>query len=203
MTTVLFNKKMITPSKIICIGRNYVEHIAELGNEIPDEMVAFNKPSTAISKALHSEHIETLHYEAELCFIVNDGNLSGVAVGLDLTKRELQGKLKSKGLPWERAKSFDGSAVFSEFVEVPKSLKDLSIELWINNKLIQSGGVELMMYKPDDILSNLRSYTTLLNGDIVMTGTPKGVGIVNKGDCFIGKVFSQGRLIVEKQWQAI
>lgn len=202
MTTVLYKNQMFTPSKIICIGRNYVEHIAELNNEIPDEMVVFNKPSSAISDTLSSQHIEVLHYEAELCFLFNGGRFNAVAIGIDLTKRELQGLLKAKGLPWERAKAFDGSAVFSEFVELPKKLQDLSIELWINGKLIQSGGVELMMYKPEDILVNLTAYTTLLDGDIVMTGTPKGVGKINKNDTFIGKVFDRDRLLVEKKWQA-
>ena len=94
MNTVIVGKKLVTPSKIICIGRNYVDHIAELGNEIPDEMVVFFKPNSAISTQLQSFHQESLHYEAELCFLYQKGKFSAVAVGLDLTKRILQSKLK-------------------------------------------------------------------------------------------------------------
>jgi 2-keto-4-pentenoate hydratase/2-oxohepta-3-ene-1,7-dioic acid hydratase in catechol pathway len=87
MKVVIVNKKQVTPSKIICIGRNYVDHIAELGNEVPDEMVVFLKPNSAISTQLQSFHQEALHYEAELCFLYQQGKFSAVAIGLDLTKR--------------------------------------------------------------------------------------------------------------------
>ena len=116
MNVVNFEEQSISPSKIICIGRNYVDHIAELGNEVPDEMVVFLKPNSAISSKLQSYHQEPLHYEAELCFLYQQGHFTAVAIGLDLTKRNLQAKLKTKGLPWERAKSFNGAAVFSDFV---------------------------------------------------------------------------------------
>ena len=139
MKTVIIESQNIVPSKIICIGRNYVEHIAELGNEIPDEMVVFNKPNSAISTKLKSYHQEQLHYEGELCFMVKDGDFSAVAFGLDLTKRDLQSQLKAKGLPWERAKAFNGSAVFSDFVKINKSdiNEKLSLELTIDEKIMQ------------------------------------------------------------------
>ncbi|MGL5358272.1 MAG: fumarylacetoacetate hydrolase family protein, partial [Shewanella sp.] len=109
----------IYPTKIVCIGRNYVDHIHELGNEIPEDMVVFVKPNSAITTQLHSQHQgEALHYEAELCFLFQGGRFSHVAVGLDLTKRALQNQLKAKGLPWERAKAFDGAALLSPFIAI-------------------------------------------------------------------------------------
>jgi len=202
MKTVIVDNKEIGPLKIICIGRNYVEHIAELGNEIPDDMVVFNKPNSAISTVLVSHHQEQLHYEAELCFIVNNGQFTAVGFGLDLTKRSLQSKLKSKGLPWERAKAFNGAAVFSDFVSIaPEDINDtLSLELAINGRVIQAGGVKLMMYKPDEILAELSTYTKLNDGDIVMTGTPKGVGLILEGASFKGKVLSDNKELVSANW---
>lgn len=190
------------PSKVICIGRNYVDHIAELGNEVPDEMVVFLKPNSSISQQLISYHQEALHYEAELCFLYQQGRFSAVAIGLDLTKRDLQGTLKAKGLPWERAKGFDGAAVFSEFVDLEIIDDSLSLELAIDDKVIQAGGVSLMMYKPDIILSQLQEFMTLEEGDIVMTGTPKGVGKIVAGSMFHGKVSCQGKTLVSANWLA-
>ncbi len=103
----------VTPSKIVCVGRNYVAHIEELGNEIPEQMVVFNKPNSAIGDTLYANLGEPLHYESELAFMVRAGQLAAVAFGLDLTRRELQSRLKHRGLPWERAKAFDGAALFS------------------------------------------------------------------------------------------
>jgi 2-keto-4-pentenoate hydratase/2-oxohepta-3-ene-1,7-dioic acid hydratase in catechol pathway len=204
MKTVIIENQAVVPSKIICIGRNYVEHIAELGNEIPDEMVVFNKPNSAISTTLASHHHEQLHYEGELCFLVKNGKLSAVAFGLDLTKRNLQSKLKAKGLPWERAKAFNGAAVFSEFVKIDASNinEKLSIELTINEEVVQSGSVKLMMYQPAEILAELKTYTELNDNDIVMTGTPKGVGVINEGAHFKGRVFIGNKELISKCWTA-
>ena len=203
MKTVQLDNKTITPNKIICIGRNYVEHIAELGNEVPDEMVIFLKPNSAIAGQLTSFDQEPLHYEGELCFIYQQGHFSAVGFGLDLTKRGLQSKLKSKGLPWERAKAFNGSAVFSDFVSVDKVSSDLSLTLIIDNELIQAGGIELMMYKPDDILKEIQSFMDLQDDDIVMTGTPKGVGVVKSGAHFEASVLQGENTLISKSWVAI
>ncbi len=204
MQSVILNKQVITPSKVICIGRNYVDHIAELGNEVPDEMVVFFKPNSAIAKQLNACHQEPLHYEAELCFLYQQGRFSAVAIGLDLTKRGLQGQLKAKGLPWERAKAFDGAAVFSEFVAIDSIDDALSLELMIDGNLVQAGGVALMMYKPEVILSQLQEFVTLEEGDIVMTGTPKGVGQIIVGSEFTGKVVCQNqkKILVSARWLA-
>jgi 2-keto-4-pentenoate hydratase/2-oxohepta-3-ene-1,7-dioic acid hydratase in catechol pathway len=195
-------KRYVAPSKIICVGRNYVKHIEELGNEIPDDMVVFLKPNSAISEELHSFHQEQLHYEGELCFLFENGKFSAVGFGLDITKRELQSKLKSKGLPWERAKAFDGSAIFSQFVEIPNLSKKLTFELDINGKNIQSGSISLMIYKPEEILVELLTFMSLCNGDIVMTGTPMGVGPVNPGQSFAGKVKDNDEVITSAEWLA-
>jgi 2-keto-4-pentenoate hydratase/2-oxohepta-3-ene-1,7-dioic acid hydratase in catechol pathway len=203
MKTVNFNGKKITPSKVICIGRNYVDHIAELSNEIPDDMVVFLKPNSAITDQLYAFHQEPLHYEAELCFLYQKGEFSAVALGLDLTKRNLQATLKSKGLPWERAKAFNGAAIFSEFVQLDTIDNNLSLTLEIDNTLTQVGGVALMMYQPDVILSQLSSFMTLEEGDIVMTGTPKGVGEVIAGSTFVGKVKQGEKTLVSVSWLAI
>ncbi len=201
----------IEPSKVICIGRNYVKHIHELANEIPDEMVVFLKPNSAISSSLSAQHLnEALHYEAELCFLYQQGKFSAVALGLDLTKRATQSNLKKKGLPWERAKAFNGSAVFSQFVSIEnlteEQLKGLSLSLSINGELKQHGGVELMMYKPEDILTQLQTFLHLEDGDIVMTGTPKGVGVVNVSDSFSGQVLVEAnnskQTLLNVEWLA-
>ena len=202
MNVVIVDNKSVIPSKIICIGRNYVGHIAELGNEVPDEMVVFLKPNSAISTQLQSFHQEALHYEAELCFLYQQGKFSAVALGLDLTKRKLQAKLKAKGLPWERAKAFNGAAVFSDFVLIDEIDTSLSLTLTIDGNTIQVGGVELMIVKPDEILMQLQSFIDLEEGDIVMTGTPKGVGQIVSGSEFIGKVICQGKTLVCSTWLA-
>lgn len=178
-------QRHIVPSKIVCIGRNYVEHIHELGNEIPDDMVVFLKPSSAITTALHSHLGEPLHYEAELCFLVEQGRFSAVGVGLDMTKRQLQGKLKQQGLPWERAKAFDGSALFSEFMVITETQSNWCFQLTIDDALTQLGHQQLMMYQPADIFSSISQFMSLNDGDIVMTGTPKGVGEVSANSHFV------------------
>lgn len=202
MNSIVVENNKIVPSKVICIGRNYVEHIAELGNEVPDEMVVFLKPNSSISQSLISFHQEPLHYEAELCFVYQNGIFSAVGFGLDLTKRGLQSQLKSQGLPWERAKAFDGSAVFSEFVKINSIEPTLSVQLKINGGIVQQGGIELMMYKPDEILKELQSFMTLQDGDIVMTGTPKGVGLIYQGDTFEGSILIENKIKVSAQWVA-
>ena len=202
MQKISVDGKLITPSKIVCIGRNYVEHIAELGNEIPDDMVVFTKPNSAISHTLRAMKDEPLHYEGEICFVYEGGTFSAVGFGLDLTKRKLQSRLKEKGLPWERAKAFDGAAVFSDF----KSIKDINcnyeVQLKINDALIQKGDVSLMMYSPAAILQELTLFMTLEDGDIVMTGTPKGVGVIEGADNFVGSILYQNKVLLSATWIA-
>jgi 2-keto-4-pentenoate hydratase/2-oxohepta-3-ene-1,7-dioic acid hydratase in catechol pathway len=195
--------EVIAPSKLVCIGRNYVAHIEELGNELPDQMVVFIKPNSAIGDILRSQlGDEELHYEGELAFVVRGGGLAAVGFGLDLTKRSLQSRLKEKGLPWERAKAFDGAALFSEFVPLPAEPERLSLQLLVDDHLRQSGGVELMMYKPATILEELGTFVTLEDGDIIMTGTPAGVGAIRTGERFEGRVMCGGETLVTAAWVA-
>ena len=116
MKSVKLDGNEFQPSKIVCIGRNYVDHIKELGNEVPSQPVVFLKPNSAISAEIHSGGEDEIHFEGEISFMVIAGQLEAVGFGLDLTKREIQTSLRKKGMPWERSKAFDGSAVFSDFV---------------------------------------------------------------------------------------
>jgi len=204
MKHISVNGHSMTPGKVVCVGRNYVEHINELCNEIPDNMVIFLKPNSSISDVLISEHLgEVVHYEGEISFLYENGSFTSVAIGLDLTKRGLQNRLKEKGLPWERAKAFDGAALFSEFVSFNGDFSQLSMELMINGEIAQSARTNLMMYKPQEILKEVEQFMTLENGDIVMTGTPKGVGVIKSGDSFSGKILENSRVIAEKNWDVI
>ncbi len=202
MRTVHFEQNKITPSKIVCIGRNYVEHIKELGNEMPSSMVIFMKPNSSISDKLFTCKEEPIHYEGEISFLIKDKKISGVGFGLDLTKRGIQSKLKEKGLPWERAKAFDGASVFSDFVDFDRDTNSLHVKLFINDKLIQDGSVTHMLYKPEEMINEISSFSTLEDGDIVMSGTPKGVGIVTKGDKFRGEIYENNKLLIQKEWLA-
>ena len=204
MQTILVRGQSVSPSKIVCVGRNYAGHIEELGNETPAEMVVFIKPNSAISDILRSQIAETpLHFESELCFLVMAGRLGAVAFGLDLTKRDLQSTLKCKGLPWERAKAFDGAALFSEFVPVPADTTDLALQLEVDGAIRQAGGVETMIYKPATILEELGRFTSLEDGDLVMTGTPGGVGPIRKGERFEGRILAAGKVLVSATWTAV
>jgi 2-keto-4-pentenoate hydratase/2-oxohepta-3-ene-1,7-dioic acid hydratase in catechol pathway len=200
--TIIVGNRSVSPTKIVCIGRNYLEHIEELNNEVPEEPLFFMKPNSAISEKLHCFHQEPLHFEGEISFLYEDGRFSAVGFGLDLTKRMLQNKLKTKGLPWERCKAFDGSAVFSPFVEIDKVSPTLGLELRINGKIAQSGGVSLMINSPDDILAGISDFMSLENGDVVMTGTPKGVGKIIAGDVFCGKIMDGNTPITSGEWVA-
>lgn len=204
MNSILINQSKIFPSKVVCIGRNYVDHIKELNNETPDSMVFFFKPNSSISKNLiFPKGNKSCHYEAEVSFLIEENKISAVAFGLDLTLREVQSKLKEKGLPWERAKAFNNSAVFSEFKSFNGELEELSVELYINDELKQKGGVDLMINKPQEIIDELLSFSSFEDGDILMTGTPKGVGEFNIGDVFLGKIVYKNETIVEQRFEVL
>lgn len=184
--------------KIICIGRNYVEHARELGNEIPENPVIFIKPDTAILKKGSDfylpEFSNEIHYELEVVLKISKGgkyiqeenapqHYDEIALGIDLTARDLQQKLKEKGLPWELAKAFDGSAVVSDFF--PKKnvdLKALQFSLKKNKELVQNGNTSQMIFSPEKIIAFASQYFTLRVGDLIFTGTPKGVGRVAEND---------------------
>lgn len=191
--------------KIICIGRNYVKHIEELDNERPDEPVVFLKPDSAVLLKQHPfvipEFSDDIHHEVEvLVKITKVGKYIDVkhahnyydeiGLGIDFTARDLQSKLKDKGLPWEKAKSFDGSAVIGEFL--PKKLfsstENINFELKINNTTVQKGNTEYMLWKIDELIAHVSRYFTLKIGDIIFTGTPEGVAAVKPNDVLEGYI---------------
>jgi 2-keto-4-pentenoate hydratase/2-oxohepta-3-ene-1,7-dioic acid hydratase in catechol pathway len=199
MNTLYYNDSPLIPSKVVCIGRNYVEHIHELNNEIPSSMVVFNKPNSAITDSLYFISPDT-RFEGEICFLMIEGEIAGIGFGLDLTKAEIQNHLKSKGLPWERAKGFDGSAVLGDFVPLDVPLESLRMTLHINDVLTQEATYELMIYKPLEMIEEIKSFMSFEDGDVIMSGTPKGVNTYNTGDEFIGRIYSDERLLVESYW---
>lgn len=201
MNSIVINDKLIYPSKVVCIGRNYAEHIKELNNETPDEMVFFIKPNSSISQDLiFPKGFDSCHYEAEISFLIEENKISGVGFGLDLTLRSVQSNLKQKGLPWERAKAFDNAAVFSKFIPFDKDVKSLGIELYINSKLVQKGDYSLMINKPNEIINEFKTFASFEDGDILMTGTPSGVGEFKVGDKFLGKILLNEKVIIEKEF---
>ena len=202
MTTVSFNGSPIRPNKIICIGKNYSAHIEEMNSVPSEEMTVFMKPATSISKDLIATRDEPIHFEGEICLLIDQGRVAGVGFGLDLTKRQLQGKLKDAGLPWERAKAFDGAAMFSEFVDAPDDLANLTLELFIDGELRQRGGPRQMLYPPDVILQALNHFATLEDGNIIMTGTPSGVGPVIAGSRFHARILDNENELTSASWTA-
>ncbi len=200
MQQINFNNKKVTPSKIICIGRNYVEHIKELNNETPDSMVVFNKTNSALSSELYYIN-ENTRFEGEICFLIQNKKIAGIGFGLDLTDAKVQKKMKEKGLPWERAKSFDKSAVLSDFIEFEGNIEDIRMELFLNTKLIQEATYDLMIYKPNEMLKEIDSFMSLEDNDIIMSGTPKGVGYYKVNDNFTGKIYNKNKLVLTIDWQ--
>lgn len=194
--------------KIICVGRNYTEHIEELSNERPDEPVIFLKPDTAIINKEQGFYIpefsSTIHYEAEVLVKINKVGkhiapkfahkyYNEISLGIDFTARDLQSALKEKGLPWEKAKAFDGSALIGEWL--PKSkfndVKQLNFSLKKNGEIAQKGNTELMLWNIDELISHISGYFTLKTGDVIFTGTPSGVGPVIHNDNLEGFIEDQ------------
>lgn len=184
--------------KIICIGRNYSEHAKELGNEVPEDPVIFMKPDTAVLKKGSDFYIpefsHDVHYELEVVLKISKGgkyirkeaaskHYEEIGLGIDFTARDLQSKLKNKGLPWELAKGFDGSAVLSDFVSKENyDLQNLNFSLAKNQQVVQNGNTKDMIFSFDDIISFASQYFTLRVGDLIFTGTPQGVGKVMEND---------------------
>ena len=202
MRSVIFNGRAVQPGKVICVGKNYAAHIAEMDSVPAEEMVVFMKPNSSMGDTLMAEIGEPIHYEGEICLLIERGEAVGVAFGLDLTKRATQSKLKAAGLPWERSKAFNGSALFSEFVTAPEDLNKLGVELLVNEVLRQKGDVSLMLYPPSVILEELKHFLTLEDFDIVMTGTPAGVGPVRAGERFRGRVLNGETELIGQEWLA-
>lgn len=195
--------------KIICIGRNYTEHIAELENEKPEDPVVFLKPDTSVLLKKQPFFIppfsEDVHYEVELLVRINRVGkhiqekfahkyYEEIGLGIDFTARDLQKKLKEKGLPWEKAKSFDGAAVIGEKWINKKSFKDLqdiNFSLEKNQEKVQQGSTSHMLWKIDELIAYVSTYFTLKIGDVIFTGTPAGVGPVSINDELSGFIEDQ------------
>lgn len=189
--------------KIICIGRNYINHIKELNSERPDEPVIFTKPDSAVLLKQHPfvipEFSNDIHHEIEIIVKINKVGkyieskfahkyYDEISVGIDFTARDLQQKLKDKGLPWEKAKGFDGSAVIGDFLSKTQfsSLENITFELVSNNKTVQKGNTSQMLWNIDEIIAHVSQYFTLKIGDIIFTGTPEGVAAVKPNDVLEG-----------------
>jgi acylpyruvate hydrolase len=183
--------------KIICIGRNYAEHAKELNNAVPTEPVIFLKPKTALlvdGKPLYyPEYTNDLQYECELVVkICKNGKYvqerfasnyyKEVSLGIDFTARDLQQQQKEKGLPWEIAKAFDGSAAVGDFVAIGNGISNLSFELQVNGEVRQQGNTNDMLFSVDKIIAYVSRFFTLNIGDLIFTGTPKGVGSLSVTD---------------------
>jgi 5-carboxymethyl-2-hydroxymuconate isomerase len=208
------SNQKFTVGKIVCVGRNYAEHAKELGNEVPEKPVVFLKPASALihsgENIIHPIFSKDMHHEVELVLLigkkVKDANkteaedaITGYGVGLDMTLRDIQTELKKKGHPWTIAKSFDTSAVVSDFIlksDYKLTLEE-EISLSINGQIRQKEKLNKMLFRPADIVEYISSLMTLEEGDLVYTGTPAGVGKVEVGDRLSGRIEGVGEFLTE------
>ena len=190
--------------KIICIGRNYAKHIEELANERPENPVVFLKPDSSILPKKNPFFIppfsNDVHYEVEVLVKINKVGkhiatrfahkyYDEIGLGIDFTARDIQQKCKEKGLAWEKAKAFDGSAVIGDFYNKSNfDLENLTFKLFKNDIIVQDGNTKSMLWKIDELISYVSQYFTLKKGDIIFTGTPAGVGKVSENDVLIGEI---------------
>jgi len=199
--------------KLICIGRNYTEHIKELKNERPTDPVVFLKADSSILPKKQPFYIpdfsNDIHYEVEILVKIHkvgkhiDKKFAGkyydeIGLGIDFTARDVQSYLKDKGLPWEKAKSFDGSAVIGQWLPKNefKDLNNINFSLKKNGNLVQNGNTSYMLWKIDEIIEYVSKYFTLKIGDIIFTGTPAGVGKVEPEDVLTGFIEDKQMLSV-------
>jgi 2-keto-4-pentenoate hydratase/2-oxohepta-3-ene-1,7-dioic acid hydratase in catechol pathway len=199
--------------KIICIGRNYAEHVKELNNNRPDSPVIFLKPDTSIilknQPFFIPDFSSEINYEVEIILkICKLGKhienkyahkyFNQIGLGIDFTARDTQNELKSNGLPWEKAKAFDGSALVGSWFDKTKfkDLRNLNFSLNKNGKSVQIGNTSQMMWNFDELISEISKYFTLKIGDIIFTGTPSGVGKVNKGDNLEGFIEGKSSFVI-------
>ena len=191
--------------KILCIGRNYTDHIEELENERPEDPVVFLKPDTSLLLKNQPFFIppfsDDVHYEVEVLVRINrigkhiqqkfsHKYYDEIGLGIDFTARDVQAKLKAKGLPWEKAKSFDGAAVVGDWIdkETLPNVDELQFELSKNGTTVQQSSTALMLWKVDELIAYVSQFFTLKIGDIIFTGTPAGVGPVSENDILEGSL---------------
>lgn len=200
--------------KVVCVGRNYLKHAEELGNEVPEFPLIFLKPASALiksgNKIVHPEYSDEMHHEIELVLYIGEKikdaedktakqAIRGYAVGLDMTLRDIQAKLKEKGHPWTLAKVFDGSGVVSDFIDSEEY--DLTgnekITLSVDGKMKQNSTLNKMIFSSVDIVKYISTKMTLEAGDLIFTGTPEGVGKVKKGNRLTAEIEKIGKLETE------
>ncbi|NER09148.1 2-keto-4-pentenoate hydratase/2-oxohepta-3-ene-1,7-dioic acid hydratase (catechol pathway) [Muriicola jejuensis] len=191
--------------KLVCIGRNYAEHIKELANERPSDPVVFIKPDSAVLPKEQDFYIpeftQDVHYEVEVLVRIKKVGkhidprfahkyYDDIGLGIDFTARDLQARLKEKGLPWEKAKGFDGAAVIGKWIDKKElgDLRDLHFDLSLNGKLVQQGHTAEMLWPIDELIGYVSRFFTLKKGDILFTGTPAGVGKVSPNDYLSGRL---------------
>ena len=213
MHTVKLDGQNIPVGKIVCIGRNYAEHIKELGNQTPDKPVIFIKPASSLVSSggtvVIPGHSDDCHHEIELAVLIGKtakdvtaeaalDYVSGYAVALDLTLRDVQGEQKAKGLPWEIAKAFDTSCPLSDFVPASEvdNPQELQLKLTISGEVRQNGNTRDMMRSIVELIAATSAYFTLEEGDVLLTGTPSGVGRVVSGDRLEASIEQVGTLSV-------
>ena len=199
--------------KILCIGRNYLDHIKELGNEAPESPVIFMKPASCVigegEEIVIPPYSHDCHHEAELALLIGTGgkeipadeamrHVAGFGVAIDLTLRDVQAEQKKKGLPWEIAKGFDTACPLSPFVPADSvtNPQDLRITLQVNGEPRQDGSTALMIHRMPELISYLSGIFTLEPGDLILTGTPAGVGPIKSGDRVVAEISQVGRLSV-------
>lgn len=184
MKSIIFNQISRPINNIYCIGRNYVEHITELNNQIPDEPLVFLKPNASLTTSNHitlPDFSDNIHYETEMVLLMGENKqIIGVGVGLDLTARDVQNIAKAKGLPWLKAKGFKNACWVSPFFTYQQ--KDYHLSLAINHTICQNDSTEKMIYSASALVDYLDGVYGLYAGDLIFTGTPKGVGKLNIGD---------------------
>lgn len=199
--------------KIFCVGRNYTEHAKELGNAVPDNPVIFSKPDTALIKNGEPFYLpdfsNDIHHEVELVIRINKmgkkiqekfahSYYNEIGLGIDFTARDIQNNLKAKGLPWELAKAFDGSAPLGEFIPVNElDISNIEFSLKKNDTIVQQGNTANMIFSFNQIVSFISQYFTLKVGDLIYTGTPAGVGQVVIGDKLEGFIGNKSMLTCE------
>ncbi len=214
LTRLLGTSQRLPVGKIVCLGRNYSEHIKELGNAVPDKPVIFIKPSTSIipdgGTVVIPGYSNDCHHEVELALLIGRtgrnipaesamAHVSGYGVAIDLTLRDVQSEQKEKGLPWEIAKGFDTSCPLSDFVPTDRVADphNLRLTLSVNGDVRQDGSTALMMRRIGQIVAEMSAIFTLEEGDVILTGTPAGVGRVQSGDVMEAEIEQVGQIKVK------
>ena len=196
------NNQEVTIAKIICIGKNYTDHIKEMGDATPSEMVLFAKPVTSANTEIVLPK-ESFRFEAEISLLMRKREIVGLGIGLDMTLDKIQKNLKDNGLPWERSKGFKNSGVYSDFVSVVDiNQSQIELKFYVNETLKQHAQSSQMVYDISRIVNECENVFGLNTYDIIMTGTPSGIDTLKEGDKCRGELYHKGELILQKEWVA-